>query len=673
MAFFPVRAPARLAWLRSVPEVRWAAVSTAAFAVALLARLGGGPRWAVAGLYAVCYAAGGWEPALAGLQALRRRTLDVDVLMVVAALAAAAIGQVFDGALLIVIFATSGALEAVMTQRTAASVRALLDFAPQSAVRLGPAGDEQQIPAAELVAGDLVLVRPGERVPGDGRVQGGESELDQAALTGEPLPVRRGPGEHVLAGTLNGTGVLTVRVERAAADTVLARVASQVQEASEVKAATQLFIDRVEQRYSVLVVAVTLTLIAVPLGGFGAHFTPTLLRAMTFMIVASPCAVVLATMPPLLSVIANAGRHGVLVKNAVVLEQLAGVDTVALDKTGTLTHGTPRVTDILGLNGRDETQLLTLAAGAEAPSEHPLGRAVAAAARARGLRVPSAQRFRARPGRGVQARVDDRDVLVGHPVLLPEGAPGDPARALVAELETAGRTAVVVVVDGHPAGVLALSDTVRRDAPVAVSELARLVQRSPVLLTGDNVPAARRLAVEVGIDTVHAGLLPQDKTAAVRTLQQTGRRVLLVGDGVNDAPALATADVGIAMGGAGSDLALQAADAVVVRDDLRTVPAVLTMARRARRVVIANLAFAATIITVLVGWDLLAHLPLPLGVAGHEGSTVVVGLNGLRLLSRRTWPTLNGERPAAQRAADDVPAANNHPQPQEALAGPGPS
>jgi len=265
-------------------------------------------------------------------------------------------------------------------------------------------------------------------------------------------------------------------------------------------------------------------------------------------------------------------------------------------------------------------------------------------------------------------------VLVGHPVLLPDGDPGDRARAVVNDLENTGRTAVVIVVDGVPAGVLALSDTVRRDAPVSVSELARLVQRSPVLLTGDNPRAARRLAVEVGIDTVHAGLLPQDKTTAVRTLQQhAGRRVLLVGDGVNDAPALATADVGIAMGRAGSDLALQAADAVVVRDDLRTVPAVLIMARRARRVVIANLAFAAVVIAVLVGWDLLAHLPLPLGVAGHEGSTVVVGLNGLRLLSRRTWPTLGGERPAAQPAANDVPAANNHPQPQEALAGPDPS
>jgi len=275
--------------------------STGAFAAALLAGLTAAPSWVAGVLFALCYAAGGWEPGLAGLQALRQRVLDVDVLMVVAALAAAAIGQVFDGALLIVIFATSGALEAAMTQRTAASVRALLDVAPERAVLLDPDGTERDVPAGQLAVGDVVLVRPGERVPADGRVRSGESELDQAALTGESLPVRRGPGEQVLAGTLNGTGALTVLVERAAVDSVLARVATQVEQASEAKANRQLFIERVEQRYSLVVVAVTLALIAVPLA-LGAAFTATLLRAMTFMIVASPCAVVLATMPPLLSV-----------------------------------------------------------------------------------------------------------------------------------------------------------------------------------------------------------------------------------------------------------------------------------------------------------------------------------------------------------------------------------
>jgi len=637
-----VRPPSRLGWLGQVPEVRWALMSTAAFTAALLVGLTAVPGWLVGVLFALCYAAGGWEPGLAGLQALRQRVLDVDVLMVVAALAAAAIRQVFDGALLIVIFATSGALEAAMTSRTAASVRALLDVAPERAVLLDPDGTERDVPAAQLAVDDAVLVRPGERVPADGRVRSGESELDQAALTGEPLPVRRGPGEQVLAGTLNGTGALTVQVERAAADSVLARVATQVEEASEAKANRQLFIERVEQRYSLIVVAVTLALIALPLA-LGAGFTATLLRAMTFMIVASPCAVVLATMPPLLAVIANAGRHGVLVKNAVVLEQLADIDMVALDKTGTLTVGTPKITDVVVLDDRDEDTVLRLAAAAEAPSEHPLGRALTGAATSRGLNLPEVTGFRAQPGRGVHALVDGRQVLVGHPVLLPDEADGSDssggsARRAVARLEQGGRTAVVVVVDGRPAAVLGLSDTVRPDAATTVAELTSLTGRSPVLLTGDNPSAAEHAAGIVGITNVRAGLLPQDKTVVVQQLQHTGRRVLLVGDGVNHAPALATADVGIAMGGAGSDLALQAADAVIVRDDLRAIPAVIALARRARRVVTANLIFAATVITVLVVWDLTGYLPLPLGVAGHETSTVIVGLNGLRLLSNRAWP-----------------------------------
>jgi len=633
-----VRPPSRLGWLGQIPEVRWALTSTAAFAAALLAGLTAAPSWVAGVLFALCYAAGGWEPGLAGLQALRQRVLDVDVLMVVAALAAAAIGQVFDGALLIVIFATSGALEAAMTQRTAASVRALLDVAPERAVLLDPDGTEWDVPAAQLAVGDVVLVRPGERVPADGRVRSGESELDQAALTGESLPVRRGPGEQVLAGTLNGTGALTVLVERAAADSVLARVATQVEQASQAKANRQLFIERVEQRYSLVVVAVTLALIAVPLA-LGAAFTATLLRAMTFMIVASPCAVVLATMPPLLSVIANAGRHGMLVKNAVVLEQLADIDTVALDKTGTLTVGTPHITDIVVLDNQDENAVLRLAAAAEAPSEHPLARALTGAATSRGLNLCQATDFRAQPGRGVHALVDGRQVLVGHPVLLPDGPVSRGAHRAVALLEQGGRTTVVVIVDDRPAAVLGLSDTVRPDAATTVAELTSLTSRRPVLLTGDNPCAAEHLAGIVGISDIRAGLLPQDKTTAVLQLQHTGWRVLLVGDGINDAPALATADVGIAMGGAGSDLALQAADAVVVRDDLRTIPAVIALARRARRVVTTNLIFAATVITVLVVWDLSGYLPLPLGVAGHESSTVIVGLNGLRLLSSRAWPT----------------------------------
>ncbi|MFF3315896.1 heavy metal translocating P-type ATPase [Streptomyces sp. NPDC003035] len=604
--------PSRRARLRDLPEVRWAALSALAFLLALPLDLAGAPAWAWGPLYAVCYAAGGWEPGWAGLQALREKSLDVDLLMVVAAIGAAAIGQYLDGGLLIVIFAVSGALEALATRRTADSVRGLLDLAPARAVRLR-GGAEEPVDVADLRVGDTVLVRPGERLPADGTVLDGASDVDQATITGESLPAAKTPGDEVFAGTLNGTGALRVRVDKDAADSVIARIVALVEEASATKAPTQLFIEKIEQRYSVGVVVATLALFAIPLA-LGADFTSTLLRAMTFMIVASPCAVVLATMPPLLSAIATAGRHGVLVKSAVVMERLGAVDRVALDKTGTLTEGAPRVTRVDG-----DPEALALAAAAELPSEHPLARAVVAAARARGLTVPEAHDFVSVPGEGVRAVVEGREVRVRR-------ADGEHAD-----------TTVEVVVDGERIAVIELADRLRDGAPEAVAALTRLTGTTPTLLTGDNAGAAGRVAAQTGITDVRAGLLPQDKVAAVREWEQAGSRVLVVGDGVNDAPALAAAHTGIAMGRAGSDLALETADAVVVRDELATVPAVVALSRRARRLVVQNLVIAGTCIGALVIWDLVGHLPLPLGVAGHEGSTVLVGLNGLRLLREAAW------------------------------------
>ncbi|AZQ32677.1 heavy metal translocating P-type ATPase [Streptomyces cyaneochromogenes] len=635
--------PRRRTRLLALPEVRWALAATALFLLALPLQLAGAPAWTWGPLYALSYATGGWEPGWEGLKALKERTLDVDLLMVVAALGAASIGQVMDGALLIVIFATSGALEALATARTADSVRGLLDLAPATATRLAPDGTEQAVTVEELVIGDTVLVRPGERVGADGRVLAGASEVDQASITGEPLPAPKEPGDEVFAGTLNGTGALRVRVERDASDSVIARIVRMVEEASETKAPTQLFIEKVEQRYSLGMVAATLAVFGVPLA-FGEEFSEALLRAMTFMIVASPCAVVLATMPPLLSAIANAGRHGVLVKSAVVMERLGQVDTVALDKTGTLTEGTPRVVAVrpLPAGGLDEDQLLTLAAAAEHPSEHPLARAVVDAARERRLGLPVAHDFTSAPGVGVKAVVQGRTVEVGAPARLlddPDGAVVEPA----GELEASGRTAVLVVVDGTPAGLLAVADRLRPDAAATVAALTTLTGTAPVLLTGDNPRAAAHLAAEAGIEDVRAGLLPQDKMGAVQELEGAGRKVMVVGDGVNDAPALAAAHIGVAMGRAGSDLALETADAVIVRDELAAVPTTVALSRHARKLVVQNLVIAGVFIAGLVTWDLLGTLPLPLGVAGHEGSTVLVGLNGLRLLRDAAW----------QRAATD--------------------
>ena len=503
--------------------MRWAVTALALFLAGLVLQVADAPEAVWWGVYLACYLTGGWAPALAGLQALRARTLDVDLLMIVAAVGAASIGQIFDGALLIVIFATSGALEDVATRRTEDSVRSLLDLAPERAVVIDDVGTERTVAASALRIGDHISIRPGERISADAVVIAGSSEVDQSSVTGESLPAVKSVGDEVFAGTLNGSGALRAKVTRDPSQTVVARIVAMVADASATKATTQLFIEKVEQRYSVVVVVATLTLFAVPMM-LGADLQSTLLRAMTFMIVASPCAVVLATMPPLLSAIANASRHGVLVKSAVAMERMARTTVVAVDKTGTLTCGTPQLSIIESLQ-RDAIsgeEILAMAAAAEQFSEHALGRAVVTAAGERGIAMVDAHDFRALPGRGVTATVRGRIVEV----LSPAAYSGGPL-PMLAEIESNGATAAVVVVDGGPVGVLGFEDRVRVDAADAVRRIGALTSRSPVLLTGDNAQAAARLADEVGIDDVHAGLLPDQKVDAVRQLQAENHRVLV--------------------------------------------------------------------------------------------------------------------------------------------------
>jgi len=611
-------------------EVRWAALALVLFLIGALLQALGSPAAVWWTLYLACYASGGGGPASAGLEALRRKTLDVDLLMIVAAIAAASIGQVFDGALLIVIFATSGALEAIVTQRTADSVSSLLNLAPERATRLTPGvggATEDDVDTADLVVGDTILVRPGERIGADGVVLAGISDVDQAAMTGESVPVIRTGGDDVLSGTVNGTGALQIEVTRAANDSVVSRIVALVQEASATKAKSQLFIEKVEQRYSTGVVVVTLLVFFVPLL-LGDELNAALLRAITFMIVASPCAVVLSTMPPLLAAIANAGRHGVLVKSATVMEQVGSTTVVAFDKTGTLTEGRPQVTLVETLNADDDDAVLRYAAAVEQYSEHPLGRAIVRAAHVRGLTVPAADAFTSSPGLGVSGTVQTHLVTVERPGTTPGQA--------------STGTIVDVSVDGAVVGRITLEDALRPTAARTVAQLRAVVGDRVHLLTGDNDRAAAHIAALTGIDTVSAGLLPAEKAAVVRGLERGGDRVLLIGDGVNDAPALAAATTGIAMGRHGSDLALETADAIVVRDELEALPPLVAISRQARRLVVTNLVIAATFIAALVTWDLTATLPLPLAVAGHEGSTVIVALNGLRLLRARAW-----QRPSA--------------------------
>ena len=604
-----------------LPEVRWAGLALLLFLVAWPLQLAGAPAPVWWTLFLACYLAGGWEPAWAGITALRNRVLDVDLLMIVAAIAAASIGQVFDGALLIVIFATSGAIEALVTQRTADSVTSLLSLAPEQATRLTRTvtGDDLEvIDTTDLRIGDLILVRPGERIGGDGVVIDGISEVDQAAMTGESVPVRRAPGQDVLSGTVNGTGSLTVRITSPASESVVARMVSLVAEASETKSTRALFVEKVEQRYSLGVVIATLIVFALPLA-LGEEFRDSLLRAITFMIVASPCAVVLSTMPPLLAAIANAARHGILIKSATIMEALGRTQLVAFDKTGTLTEGAPVVTKVSAIDGRSSEDVIALASAVEQHSEHPIGRAIVRAAHAN---VSAATSFRALPGRGVEG------VIGGQLVRVIQAD---------AEHEDIFGTVVDVFVDDHLAGTITLEDALRPDAATTIARIGAITSHPVHLLTGDNRCTAADIAARIGITEVHSRLLPAEKAAAVRRLEDDGIQVLVVGDGVNDAPALASATIGIAMGRHGSDLALETADAVVIRDDLSTIPSAIELSRSAHRFIVANLIIAGTFIAVLVVWDLIATLPLPLAVAGHEGSTVIVGLNGLRLLRERAW------------------------------------
>ncbi|GAB38244.1 putative cation-transporting ATPase [Gordonia sputi NBRC 100414] len=605
-----------------LPEVRWAAIALALFVIGWAMQLAGTPMWLWWSVYLACYACGGWEPALAGLKAARERTLDVDLLMIVAALAAASIGQVFDGALLIVIFATSGALEVLVTQRTADSVTSLLGLAPERATLIAVDGTTQIVDCRDLEVGQRILVRPGERIGADGVVVAGMSEVDQQVVTGESVPITRQVGDEVLSGTVNGTGALTVEVTRPASESVIARIVTLVEDASQTKAPTQLFIEKVEQTYSTTVVVATLLVLGVPIVVFGNSFEDALLRAIVFMIVASPCAIVLSTMPPLLASIANAGRHGVLVKSAEVMEMVGRTTLVAFDKTGTLTEGRPEVTAITTERGRTPAQVLTAAAAAERPSEHPLGRAIVAAADHRNLEAKTVTEFRALPGRGVSGDIDGQHVVVER-----------------ADAGHATGTIVSVVIDGDTAGHIELVDRLRDDAADAVADVADITSQPPMVLTGDHRTVAHHIAEQAGITSVHAALLPEAKARIITDAEHDGQRVLLVGDGINDAPALMAASTGIAMGRHGSDLALDTADAIIVRDDLRAVAALIRLSRTARRYVIANLCIAATVIITLVTWDLIGTLPLPLAVAGHEGSTILVALNGARLLRPAAWST----------------------------------
>ncbi|MCG0239936.1 MAG: cadmium-translocating P-type ATPase [Firmicutes bacterium] len=613
------------------------------------------PPWAAILAYALSYVTGGYLRVREGLEALREGSLSIDLLMVLGAAGAAALGRWSEGAVLIFLFALSNTLEEFAAGRTRRAIQALMTLRPDSARVRRPDGREEEVPVERLAPGDLVLVRPGERLPADGEVVEGRSAVDQSPITGESVPVEKAPGDPVFAGTVNGGGLLVVRVTRPASESTLARVIRLVEEAQEHKARVQRMTEWIDRYYTLAVVAVALAVLLVPPLALGWDWGRSFYLAMQLLVVMSPCALVIATPAALLSAIAAGARQGILFKGGVHLEQAGRIAVVALDKTGTLTEGRPRVQAVEACPGMEAREVLRLAAAAELHSTHPLARAVVAAAEAQGLVIPEPEEVREEPGCGVTARVEGREVRVGSlRFVAPEEADGWLARTAAA-LESRGQTAVLVAVDGRPVGAIGLADGLRPGAAEAVAALRRAGVRRVVMLTGDNERVAAAVAAQVGVDEYRAGLLPGEKLEAIRELERRYGPVAMVGDGVNDAPALAAATLGVAMGGAGNDAALESADVVLMSDELHRLPEAFRLGRRARQVVAQNLAFAVGVIVVLVAFTLAGSMTLPLAVVGHEGSTILVALSGLRLLLGSG--SREGRRGRGQKAGVDLDPA----------------
>jgi Cd2+/Zn2+-exporting ATPase len=587
--------------------------------------------------FVLSYLAGGYDIATHAIPGLLHGRFDTDVLMLAAAAGAAVLGEWAEGAFLLFLFSLGHAGEHYALDRARDAVNALGELMPATAqVRRGR--QIVEMPVTQVIPGDLVVVRPGDRLPVDGVVAGGASSIDQSPITGESVPVPKVVGDAVYAGTINQEGALDVRVTRLAQDTTLSRVMQMVAEAQSQQSPTQQLAQRFAGRFVPAVLILTgLVIVVPPLAGWMTLET-SFYRAMLLLVAASPCALAIGTPAAVLAGIAQAARNGVLIKGGAHLENLGSVKVMAFDKTGTLTQGRFVVTEVVSLDGHTPQAVLSLVAAVEQQSNHPLALAVVQEAQAQQLELPAANGLQNVAGRGVLSEVDGRPVMVGSLDLFREQYGRDvPDRVtqVVGKLEAAGKTTMIAGYDGHYLGVLALADAARPGVRQTMQALLDLGIEKLVLLTGDHGVVARQIGQQVGVTDVRAGLLPGDKVTAVRALEDEFGAVAMVGDGANDAPALATAAVGIAMGGAGTAVALETADVVLMANDLGQLPFAVGLSRASRRIIGQNLAIALGVIGFLVLSSVLGWLALSGTVILHEGSTIIVVLNALRLLRYR--------------------------------------
>lgn len=559
-------------------------------------------------------------------------TIGIEMLMSVAAIVAFILGQPAEAATLVFLYSISEAAEGYTEERTRSAIRALMDLAPKTALVIRN-GNESEIPAEELYVGDRFIVKPGGAIPTDGLIKKGSSSLNEAPVTGESIPVEKREGDVVFAGTINEAGALEVEATKTFQDNTISRIIHMVEEAQEEKGEGQKFIDRFGRKYSPAVFAIGL-LIAILPPLFGALWQTWIVRATVFIVSAAPCALVISVPITIVAAIGTASRRGVLIKGGIYVEQLATTKVLCFDKTGTLTRGMPELTDLVPLNGTETRQLLTIAASAEKRSEHPLAKAILRRAQFDEVLATDPDSFEALPGAGLRAEINGETIFIAKPNFFESTHSEDfnASRETIAKLQAAGKTVVAVGNMKRLLGLLAIRDEVRPNAREAVATLHKIGLEKIIMLTGDNTGTAKAIAQELGIDEFYAELKPEEKAEKIKELNQRYGKVAMVGDGVNDAPALAAASVGIAMGTAGTDVALETADVALMADDLSKLEEAFRLGRRAQKLIRQNLLLSVLVISALVIGAISGMFTLPIAVLGHELSEFAVIGNGLRML-----------------------------------------
>jgi len=625
--------------LRS-PKVLTSLASGLLLVVGWLIGLAGAPEIVSTAIYVAAMLIGGYYFGREALEELIfEREIGIELLMSIAAIVAALMGLPAEGAMLVFLYSISEAAEEYAEEKTRSSIRAMMDLAPKTA-RVRRGDGEMEIPVEDLALGDIFIVVPGQSIATDGEILIGASSVNQAPVTGESVPVEKQAGDLVFAGSINGEGALDVRATKTFADNTLSRIIHMVEEAQERKGKSQRFIDRFGERYSPAVLLIGVLIAVLPPLLFSVDWTTSITRATVFIVAAAPCALVISIPITLVASLGTGARQGVLIKGGMYVEELAKVRVVAMDKTGTLTRGEPEVTDVIASQRGEEGQtatpqeVLSLAAGVERRSEHPLARAVVQYAVSQAVAPVETSDFRSLTGAGATALSNGSTMYVGSPEFFRQrlGLALDSSQDDIRRLQEQGKTVIVVGDQGRPWGLIAIRDNLRPNARQAIEALHDSGVEKVVMLTGDNARTAQALAHEAGIDEFYAELKPEDKVAKVRELSERYGHVAMVGDGVNDAPALAEATVGVAMGAAGTDVALETADVALMADNLEKLAYALQLAKRNQTVVTQNIVLSAIVISGLVIGAVAGWLTLPLAVLGHEISEFIVIGNGLRML-----------------------------------------